>query len=96
MKKGLIATTLAGTVLATGVLTGQAHAAEQKQPIYVFTEKQFNEHRTGETEGFGGGPGSDVGVVEYRLALFHLINCYIVPLLLLDFLISHQEYECDF
>ncbi|EEQ81032.1 MULTISPECIES: LPXTG cell wall anchor domain-containing protein [Staphylococcus] len=29
MKKGLIATTLAGTVLATGVLTGQAHAAEQ-------------------------------------------------------------------
>ncbi|MEJ7453744.1 cell wall protein, partial [Staphylococcus xylosus] len=63
MKKGLIATTLAGTVLATGVLTGQAHAAEQKQPIYVFTEKQFNEHRTGETEGFGGGPGSDVGVV---------------------------------
>ncbi|RAV25513.1 cell wall protein [Staphylococcus warneri] len=63
MKKGLIATTLAGTVLATGVLTGQAHAAEQKQSIYVFTEKQFNEHRTGETEGFGGGPGSDVGVV---------------------------------
>ena len=63
MKKGLIATTLAGTVLATGVLTGQAHAAEQKQPIYVFTEKQFNEHRTGETEGFGGGPGSGVGIV---------------------------------
>lgn len=29
MKKGLIATTLAGTVLATGIFTGQAHAAEQ-------------------------------------------------------------------
>ncbi|MCI2947784.1 MSCRAMM family adhesin [Staphylococcus caledonicus] len=63
MKKGLIATTLAGTVLATGIFTGQAHAAEQKTPVYVFTEKEFNENKTGATEGFGGGPGSDVRIV---------------------------------
>lgn len=64
MKKRLVTTALVGTMLTTGILTGQAHAAEQKRPIYVFTEKEFNEHKTGETEGFGGGPGSDVTVVH--------------------------------
>lgn len=63
MKKGLIATTLVGTVLATGIFTGQGQAAEQKQPIHVFTEEEFNENKTGEREGFGGGPGSGVNVV---------------------------------
>ncbi|EHJ07033.1 LPXTG cell wall anchor domain-containing protein [Staphylococcus simiae] len=62
-KRNVLGTTaLAGVLLFTGV-GHQAHAAEKKIPVYVFTEKEFNENRTGQTEGFGGGPGSDVSVV---------------------------------
>ncbi|MEB5760240.1 LPXTG cell wall anchor domain-containing protein [Staphylococcus haemolyticus] len=64
MKKRLVTTALLGTVLSTSILTGHANAAEQKRPIYVFTEEEFNQNKTGETEGFGGGPGSDVTVVN--------------------------------
>ena len=53
MKKALIAATIASSILGSGIYTSQAHADEQKQPIYVFTEKEFNEHKTGATEGFG-------------------------------------------
>lgn len=60
MKKALIAATIASSILGSGIYTSQAHADEQKQTIYVFTEKEFNEHKTGATEGFGGGPGTGV------------------------------------
>ncbi|MCD8820620.1 LPXTG cell wall anchor domain-containing protein [Staphylococcus gallinarum] len=64
MKKALVAATIASSILGSGIYTSQAHADEEKRQINVFTEKEFNEHRTGATEGFGGGPGSDVRIVD--------------------------------
>lgn len=65
MKKSkvLATTSLAGALLFTGV-GHQAHA-ESKRPIHVFTEKQFNEQdKVGENDGYGGGPGSGVHIVN--------------------------------